>query len=75
MSAAILRSIIAVRQAWNRRLTWETTFSIGVLIDLAKCKLSLKDVGFLYGFHPPSRTSDRNKIFRLIHIMLWISYL
>ena len=31
----------------------ETTFSVGVLMDLATCKISLKNVGFLYGFFPP----------------------
>jgi hypothetical protein len=44
-------------------------------VDLATCKLSLKNVGFFDGFHPISRTFNHKKIFQFIHIMLWINYL
>jgi hypothetical protein len=53
----------------------ETTFSTDVLMDLATCKLSLKNVGFFYGFHALSRTINRDKIGRLIQNALWISCL
>jgi hypothetical protein len=75
MSAAILQSIIAVRQGLESEIDVETTFSVGVLMDLVTCKIPLKSVGFLYGFHPPPGPFESQKTLRQTHTLLWISHL